>query len=336
MVIAGVILVHKIFGFFYTSNMFEIIMHKTPNTFSSIPSIDIKMKRTFTAKREQALKKLKTAAPKPDGKALDVTPIPDESPKETFPECGNFESLDLDVTTYVKRGDSKESIPKVHKAGDTRQRNVSIRLPPMMAHWCYLTGNGNYQKGTYGPRDLKKAKFTFTGYPGVPDEVKSAFLNLEGEQERALEDIKKYCDKAMGVAFHDPNTWNDACSSHDDDSSFIAGASHSCLKTKMIDGDETLALCMQRQLEAYGGGDNTMAFWRLNEKNEYIRVEPKYITNKSLLSVELIFRAFRRPDGGYGMAADMGKNVFVAYAAPMDKKPVDKAVPQYPYVPFDI
>lgn len=36
------------------------------------------------------------------------------------------------------------------------------------------------------------------------------------------------------------------------------------------------------------------------------------------------------------VAADMGKNVFVAYAASMDKKPMDRAAPQYPYVPFDI
>lgn len=293
------------------------------------------MKRTFQEKREQVLKRLKVSPEKPQGTQLELSPKVDDSPKQTYPKINEFDNVDLDVSIYTKRGGRKERVPKVHKKGDNKLYNVTVTLPPFRAHWSYLTGNGNHNKGTYGPSDIKRARFTFTGYCGVPDAVKNVFPNLEKDQENALKWIEKMCDKCMGVAYHDEETWNDASSNYDDDETFIKMAKHSCLKMKNIDGTEVPALCMTRRLESFGGGDNSLVFWRINKDGKHEQIEPKFITNGSLLSMQLVFRAFRTPGGDYGMAADIEKHVVVVYMASKEKKEEVKQT-KYPFVPFDI
>ena len=294
------------------------------------------MKRSFELKREQVLKRLKTSpAEKPNGTKLELSPKVDDSPKPTYPKTNEFDSTELDVSIYTKRGGRKEKIPKVHKKGDNKMYNVTLTLPPFRSHWSYLTGNGNHKKGTYGPNDISKARFTFTGYGGVPDAVKNVFPNLEKDQQRALDWVQKMCDKSMAVAYHDEETWKDASAKHEDDTSFVDNAKHSCLKMKTIDGTEVPTLCMTRRLEGYGGVDNSMVFWRIDENGDYVKIDPKFITNGSLLSVQLIFRAFRTPGGDYGMAADLDKHVVVVYMEPREKKE-EKKQSKIPYVPFDI
>tara|TARA_B100001057_G_scaffold239768_1_gene239998 strand:- start:976 stop:1854 length:879 start_codon:yes stop_codon:yes gene_type:complete len=292
------------------------------------------MKRSFEQKREQVLKRLKVSPEKPKGTKLELSPK-QESPKEKFSVVNEYDKVNLDVTIYQKRGGAKERIPKVHKKDDGKQYNVTVSLPPFRAHWSYLTGNGNHNKGPYGPKDIKRARYTFTGYTGVPDAVKNVFPNLEQEQEKALKWIGDMCDKCMGVAYHDEETWKDATAKYDDDQSFIENAKHSCLKMKNINGSEVPALCMTRRLEGFGGTDNSLVFWRINEEGEYVQIEPKYITNGSLLSMQLVFRAFRTPGGDYGMAADIEKHVVVVYMEKGQKKEEVKTS-AYPYVPFDI
>jgi len=293
------------------------------------------MKRTFEQKREQVLKRLKTSpAEKPSGTKLELSPKVDDSPKQLYPKINEYDKTELDVSIYTKRGGRKEKVPKVHKKGDNKMYNVTLNLPPFRAHWSYLTGNGNHKRGTYGPEDISRARYTFTGYCGVPDAVKNVFPNLEKEQESALKWVGDMCDKAMAVAYHDEETWKDASSNYDDDTTFVENAKHSCIKMKTIDGVQVPTLCMTRRLEGFGGVDNTLIFWRIDEQGDYVKVDPKFITNGSLLSMQLVFRAFRTPGGDYGMAADIEKHVVVVYMEPREKK--EKKQSSIPYVPFDI
>ena len=109
--------------------------------------------------------------------------------KELFPKpdviratAPSLVSLDLDVSMFkTRRGDS---LPKLHKKGDSRKRKTVFTLPMMRVKWQNLGKEGNLNKkiGNNTITDINKAHINVSLDRGCPDELSSLFPNLEKDR----------------------------------------------------------------------------------------------------------------------------------------------------------
>ena len=280
-----------------------------------MPKVTLK---SFASKRAQVLKECNNK--KYVGTKLMTEEPVNEEPKEIFPsECKAFYNVDIDVGIVKKRGG--ETLPKIHLKNDKRKKNITFWLPPMQVKYSDLGKNGNLGKFTQDP---SKAKFSVTLVPGLNE-------NTIKKGEEAVEFVKEWCDKSMGAAFHDEETWPQLTKNHEDDTSFIQNAQHSLIKE--VDDEEAISL--SRRLEGWSGEKNQPIFWKMKQDGDYEQVHPKFIRQGSILMVQMTFRAFKIPGGRYGMAGDLGKHILVV-KTPEKEKPKAKTPFDIPYIPFEL
>ena len=291
---------------------------------------------SFASKRAQVLKRCNTNIDKQYvGTKLDTTEQVDiDSPisNETYPEkCKMMCDEALDISIYKKRGG--EHIPKVIRRMDKKQVNVTGWLHPMRVVYSDLGENGNLGKFT---EDVSKAKFAVTLEAAAPDNIPSLGDKIIKDAEKDISFVKDICDKAMGVAFHDENTWKSQKRGIDDDQTFIQNAQHSIIKTIEGDDGEKEVISLTRRLEGFHGEPNRPVFWRLREDDTPEQVHPKFIRRGAILKVQVTFRAYQIPGGRYGVAGDLGKHILIVYSPPKEEKQKKSVEPEVPYIPFDL
>lgn len=288
---------------------------------------------SFASKRAQVLKKCKTENKEYSGTQLNTVATEQEVPAEEFPDkCKMYDAEELDIAIY--RNKKKESLPKVIRKDDKRKTNVTMWLPPMKVVYSDLGKNGNLGKFHQDP---SKAKFMVTLEPGAPDSIKDLREKYQELGEKAIEFIKSTCDKAMGVAYHDEDTWKNVCKDYDDDKAFIEGAQHSVVKTIDNDEGEREVISLGRRLEGWSGEPNRPVFWRLTKDDRHEQVHPKFIRKGAILKCQITFRTYKIPGGRYGVAGDLGKHILVVYSPkPDQKKPERTSTPDVPYIPFEL
>lgn len=286
---------------------------------------------SFASKRAQIIKKAKSDDKgKYVGTKLDTTekePVKDEVefPKVVKRSHELDDQLEVGIYSRKRKGVSF-SDPKIILKGDGKKRNVTLWLPPMKVKYASLGENGNLGRFT---DDVNRARFTVQLESDVPEEMGEVRKSMEKAGDDAIDFIKKWSNQAMEIAFHDESTWTDKCKRYDDDQAFVKDAKHSVIKT---DNEDIENISLTRRLEGWQGEPNRPYFWKLSEDNTYERIEPKYITSGSVLSVQMTFRAFNMPDR-HGMAGDLGQHIIVVY---MPKRNKPKTNPlNIPYIPFD-
>lgn len=287
---------------------------------------------SFASKRVQVLKRCKTDNTEYSGTKLNTAVTESPVPAEEFPEnCKMYDSEDLDVAIYKKR--SGEFLPKIIRRDDKRKTNVTMWLPPMRVVYSDLGQNGNLGKFTEDP---SKAKFMVTLEPGAPDSIKDLTEKYHELGDKAIEFVKGMCDKAMGTAYHDEDTWKNTCKKFDDDKAFIESAQHSVIKTIENDDGEKEVISLGRRLEGWSGEPNRPVFWRLTEDDRHEQVHPKFIRKGAILKCQMSFRSYQIPGGRYGVAGDLGKHILVVYSPPKEKKVKRVTEPDIPYIPFEL
>ena len=291
---------------------------------------------SFASKRAQVLKRCNsTAGSSYTGTSLNISDNGTETKttvQETFPaNCKEFCGVDLDVQIYTKRGG--ERIPKITRENDTKKGNVTFWVTGTV-RYSDLGENGNLGKFTEDPT---KARFSVTLQSKPNKELGTTGEIIANKTTEGIQFVKKWANKAMGVAFHDEETWKTASKKHNDDTSFISGAQHSVIKTQEDDDGEVEVIQLTRRLEGWSGEPNRPVFWKVKEDGMYEQVDPKFIKKGAILSVQMSFRAYRIPGGMYGMAGDMGKHIIIVHS-PVTKKSEQKPTAPFgiPYIAFDI
>ena len=286
----------------------------------------IDKKISFASKRAHILNECKKSKNAYCGKSLTVQPT--EDPEEEFPtDVKRFDQVDFDVAIVKKK--NGERIPRIINKGDTKNKTLSCWLPPMEVKYSDLGPNGNLGRYKY-TKDPQKARFTCSLLASAPPELNHLKEKFEADGEKALEFVESLCNKAMGIAYNDEDTWKNVKKDYEDVQSFIESAKHSVIKR---DGDDILYLNLTRRLEGFRGEPNRPTLWRLKEDNSYETIDPKFIPKGSMLAVQIKFRAFKTPDGGYGMSGDIGDHILVVHKPA--KKEEKSTLFDVPYIPFD-
>lgn len=281
-------------------------------------------KISFASKRAQILNECKKTKKDYTGATLKVEQT--EEPEEEFPtDVERFDQVDVDIAIYKKR--NGECVPRVIREGDTKKKNLTFWLPPMTVKWSNLGPNGNLGKYV---KDPAKAKFTVALIADPPTELKTRREKFEADAVKAMGFVEELCDKSMGVAFHNEDTWKNLTEKYDDDKSFVGDARHSVLKT---DGNDVPFLNLTRRLEGWTGEPNRPTFWRLKEDNSYETIDPKFIPKGSMLSVQVSLRAYKIPGGMYGVAGDLGEHILVVHKP--SKKEKKDTLFDIPYIAWD-
>ena len=263
--------------------------------------------------------------------------------KELFPKpdviratAPSLVSLDLDVSMFkTRRGDS---LPKLHKKGDSRKRKTVFTLPMMRVKWQNLGKEGNLNKkiGNNTITDINKARINVSLDRGCPDELSSLFPNLEKEQDAFFAALREKCREHMEVAYlhEDDDTWK-ACKGGKDLEEFVDSANMSCIKSILDENDDKYEIIsMARRVLDFQGNPNQCVFWKSNDKGEYECIEPKYIRKGSLIQCMGSLRSYKVNPEMYGVSMDLERDIVVVWMPPVEEKKEEAKSDETPTVPF--
>ena len=248
-------------------------------------------------------------------------------------------AIDTEVSMWKRR--NGESIPKLHTKGDSRKKKVLFTLPTLVVKWQNLgkEGNLNRKMGNHTVTDINKAKITVSLEKGCPEQLKTLFPNLLGEQEAFFNALNEKCREHMEVAFvqEDDRSW-DAIKKGKEMDEFVNGANFSCIKKIQDEHDDSYEIInMARRVLDFQGNPNECAFWKSNDKGEYEQIEPKYIRKGSLLRCMGSLRSYKVSAEMYGVSMDLERDIVVVWMPPEEQqKPQEKTVdPVAPFLNFN-
>lgn len=241
-------------------------------------------------------------------------------------------AIETDVSMIKRR--NGEQIPKVHRKGDPRKRNLLFGIPKFMVKWQQLGKDGNLGQFSNDPN---KARFTVGLDMGCPEELKEIFPNMEEEQKQFFQKLQTICKEHMEMAFvqvEDPS-W-DICKGDKEMEEFVKAANYSCIKEVKDENNDTFNVIQtQRRLTDFQGNPNPPVFWKSNTNGEYEVIEPRYIPKGAVIQCTGTLRAYKVNADMYGVSMDLGRDIIVVWMPPKDKPQEKKKLPVVPFINFE-